>query len=158
LVAVDFLWLGVMMPGFYKTESGPLARRTGASLAPVNWAAVLVWLLIPLGIMLFVLPKVDAANLYWTALGWGFLYGAILYAVYDLTNYAMLERWSLKMTGVDILWGGILCGLGACMATFLNRIMSEIRLCRISDMIRTMRIIPIQWCWAVWKRCRTRRG
>lgn len=124
LVAVDFLWLGMIMSRFYKTEMGPLARRMGDSLAPVKWAAAVVWLLIPLGIILFVLPRSTASDPYLTGLGWGFLYGLILYAVYDLTNYAMLNRWSLKMTFVDILWGGVLCGLGACVAVFLHRFLS----------------------------------
>jgi len=124
LVAVDFLWLGMLMSRFYKTELGPLARRAGDSLAPIKWAAALVWLLIPLGIILFVLPRSTPSDPYLTGLGWGFLYGVILYAVYDFTNYAMLDRWSLKMTLVDILWGGILCGFGACVAVFLNRFLS----------------------------------
>lgn len=124
VVAIDFLWLGVIMAGFYKSELGPLARRVGDSLAPVKWAAVAVWLLIPLGIILFALPRISASDPYLTGVGWGFLYGIILYAVYDLTNYALLDRWSLKMTVVDILWGGVLCGLGAGIAVFLNRYLS----------------------------------
>jgi uncharacterized membrane protein len=124
LVAIDFFWLGMIMSAFYKTELGPLARRVGDSLSPVKWAAALVWLLIPLGILLFVLPRTTASDPYLTALGWGFLYGVILYAVYDLTNYALLDRWPLKMTFADILWGGILCGLGSCIAVFLHRYFS----------------------------------
>ena len=122
--AVDFLWLGVIMSGFYKAELGPLARRMGDSLAPVKWAAVMVWLLIPLGIILFVLPRSTASDPYLTGLVWGFIYGVILYAVYDLTNYAVLARWSLKMTLADILWGGIVCGFSACVAVFLHRYLS----------------------------------
>jgi uncharacterized membrane protein len=124
LVAVDYLWLGMIMSRFYNRELGPLARRAGDSLTPVKWAAIVVWLLIPLGIVLFVLPRSTASDPYLTGLGWGFLYGVMLYAVYDLTNYAMLDRWSLKMTFVDILWGGVLCGLGACIAVFLHRYLS----------------------------------
>jgi uncharacterized membrane protein len=123
-VAVDFLWLGVIMSGFYKGQLGPLTRRMGESLAPVKWAAAVVWLLIPLGLVLFVLPRSSASDPYLTGLAWGFLYGVILYAVYDLTNYALLDRWSLKMTCVDILWGGIVCGFNTCVAVFLHRYLS----------------------------------
>ncbi|MFO7461713.1 MAG: DUF2177 family protein [Desulfatiglandales bacterium] len=124
LVAIDFFWLGMIMSRFYKKELGSLARRAGDSLNPVKWAAALVWLLIPLGILLFVLPRTTASDPYLTGLGWGFLYGAILYGVYDFTNYALLDRWPLKMTFADILWGGILCGLGSCIAVFLHRYFS----------------------------------
>jgi uncharacterized membrane protein len=122
--AVDFLWLGMIMSGFYKAELGPLARRVGDSPAPVKWAAIVVWLLIPLGIILFVLPRSSASDPYLTGLGWGFLYGVIIYAVYGFTNYAMLNRWSLKMTFVGILWGGMVCGPGSCIAVFLHRYLS----------------------------------
>jgi uncharacterized membrane protein len=122
--AVDFLWLGVIMSGFYKAPTGPPRAPGGGIPAPVKWAAAVVWLLIPLGIILFVLPRSSASDPYLTGLGWGFLYGVILYAVYDLTNYAMLDRWSLKMTCVDILWGGIVCGLGSCIRRFSTSYLS----------------------------------
>ena len=122
--AVDFLWLRMLMPGFYKVELAPLARRRGDSLAPAKWAVAAVWLLVPLGIVLFVLPRSTASDPYLTGLVWGFLYGAILYAVYDLTNYALLDRWSLKMAFVDLLRGGMVCAFSACVAVFLNRYLS----------------------------------
>lgn len=34
----------------------------------------------------------------------------MLYGVYDLTNLAILEKWTLRMTLADIAWGSILCG------------------------------------------------
>jgi uncharacterized membrane protein len=124
LAAIDFLWRGMIMSRFYNTQLGPLARRAGDSLNPLKWAAIVVWLLIPLGIILFVLPRSTASDPYLTGLSWGFLYGVILYAVCNLTNCAMLDRWSVKMTSADILWGGILCGFGACTAVFLHRYLS----------------------------------
>jgi uncharacterized membrane protein len=40
-----------------------------------------------------------------------FLLGLCIYAVYEMTNYALLEKWSLKTVIIDTLWGGILFGL-----------------------------------------------
>ncbi len=60
---MDYLWLGKIMGGFYKQELGLLARRAGEDLDPLIWAACIVYLLIPLGIILFALPHVSQANL-----------------------------------------------------------------------------------------------
>ena len=53
-LVIDLLWLGVIMKSFYAAELGDLARRQGAAVAPRWGAAILVYLLIPAGIVLFV--------------------------------------------------------------------------------------------------------
>jgi len=65
---------------FYKSELGPIARLEGDSLAPVLWAATVVYLLLTLGIVLFALPRVDAQNMLVSSLFWGFVYGVTLIA------------------------------------------------------------------------------
>lgn len=120
-LALDLTWLGLLMTKFYKAELGPLARRAGEALAPVWWAAFLVYVLIPLGIVLFVVPKVSPDNLAASALGWGLVYGIILYGVYDLTNYSLLDRWPWRMTWVDIAWGGFICAVTSYVAARLDR-------------------------------------
>lgn len=113
---LDYLWLGKLMQRFYLNELGAYARRRGDSIEPVYWAAGLVYLLIPLGVVLFALPRVDPADPYSSALGWGGLFGLVLYGVYDLTNMATLERWPLRMVLVDIGWGAFLCAATCCFA------------------------------------------
>lgn len=112
-LVLDLVWLGVIMKSFYAQELGELARRNGASLAPRWGAALLVYLLIPLGIVLFVRPTIGLNPSLAAAWGWGAVYGLVLYGVYDLTNRAILEKWSLTMTIADILWGAALCGTTA---------------------------------------------
>ncbi len=107
---IDLLWLGVVMNDFYSHELGELARRQGTALAPRWGAAVLVYLLIPGGLVLFVRPLLGVNATTWQAIGWGALYGLILYGVYDLTNLAVLEKWTVRMTFADIAWGCVLCG------------------------------------------------
>jgi uncharacterized membrane protein len=107
-LAIDYLWLGIIMSKFYKDELGILARLSNGSLKPVIWAAVIVYILIPLGIVLFALPRVSYDDLTSTSLFWGFVYGLILYGIYDMTNYSLVSKWSLRMSIVDILWGGVL--------------------------------------------------
>ena len=37
-----------------------------------------------------------------------FLYGVSIYAVYDFTNYALLDKYDWKFAIADSLWGGVL--------------------------------------------------
>jgi uncharacterized membrane protein len=42
---------------------------------------------------------------------------------YDLTNFATLKVWSLKVTVLDIIWGTLLTGLAAAAgAAITNRL------------------------------------
>lgn len=42
-----------------------------------------------------------------------FLFGIIIYGVYETTNYAIINKWSLKAVALDTLWGGILFAMTA---------------------------------------------
>ena len=117
---IDLTWLGVVMSGFYKAELGNLARRSGEALSPIWWAAILVYLLIPLGILLFALPRVAPGGATGSAIFWGLLYGLVLYGVYDLTNYSTLAGWPLRLTFYDIAWGGVLCAVLTWIAARLD--------------------------------------
>ena len=120
-LAIDYIWLGVVMSKFYKNELGMLARVSNGSLTPVFWAAAIVYVLIPLGAVLFALPRVSQENPISTALLWGFIYGIVLYGVYDMTNYALVNKWSLKMSIVDIIWGGAINSVVTCIAALFSR-------------------------------------
>ncbi|MDX9787477.1 MAG: DUF2177 family protein [Desulfobacterales bacterium] len=109
-VLIDCLWLGVLMNRFYITQLGDLARGGSQGFKPLLLPAMAVYIFIPFGILLFVLPRINPTYLF-SALGWGFLFGLTLYAVYDMTNYALIRDWPLKMSLVDICWGGTLCAI-----------------------------------------------
>lgn len=118
VLVADLVWLGVVMKGFYAREIGELMRRSPDGLAPRWGAALLVYVLIPAGIVLFVRPRLgDVGAETWQTLGWGAAFGAILYGVYDLTNLAILEKWTLKVAVADMLWGSALSAAAALMMT-----------------------------------------
>ena len=119
-IAVDFLWIGVLMGRFYKSELGPLARRSGETLAPIWPAAIVTYLLIVGGLMALVLPQLGPRGTLLQAALWGSLFGLVLYGVHDLTNYATLDKWSLRMTLVDIVWGTVLSAATAVVAQWAN--------------------------------------
>lgn len=116
--ALDFLWLGVFMNGFYKSELGSLARLSGSNFAPVWWAACAVYAVLVTALVVFVLPR--AAGSATRALGLGALQGLITYGTYDLTAYSVVQGWSLRMTMVDMAWGASICGLTCAVVTMLE--------------------------------------
>ncbi|MDP1569659.1 MAG: DUF2177 family protein [Vicinamibacterales bacterium] len=111
-VVVDFVWIGLVANGFYKSELGALARRSGENFDPRLAPAAVLYALIVLGIAVFVLPRVQQGSL-WDAARFGALFGFIGYGVYDLTSYAVINGFTLRMTVVDMIWGACLCALTA---------------------------------------------
>lgn len=113
----DFIWLGMIMKGFYHQELRSLIRLGPDGFTPRLLPALLVYMLIPAGVVLFVGPRIDVGNSLLVAAAWGAIFGLIVYGIYDLTNLAILDQWSLRVTIADILWGIFLCAISAvCMA------------------------------------------
>jgi len=121
IVIIDYIWLARIMGTFYRTELDHLVRKQGDALAPILWAAGIVYICIPLGIVLFVLPRVSQENILLSSLSWGFIFGIVLYGVYDMTNQSLLRNWPLRVTFVDILWGGSLCAFSSYIGALLDR-------------------------------------
>ena len=120
IMTLDALWLGLLMTGFYKNQLGTLARRSGDALNPIWWAALVVYVILPLGILAFVLPRTGGDSPLLSALAWGALFGVTTYGVYDFTNYSTLDKWPLVLVAVDVIWGGVICGTAAVAARSLD--------------------------------------
>ena len=118
---LDLTWIGIVMAGFYDREMGDLARREAGAMSPRWGAAIPVYLLIPGGIVLFVRPHFHVNSSQAAAFGWGAVFGFVLYGVYDLTNLAVLEKWTLPMTVADIVWGCVLCGTMSVLLRAVDR-------------------------------------
>lgn len=103
---LDFIWIALFARKFYIREFAPIGRITGNEFQIIYWAAILVYVFVGLGISFFVLPQ--SSNLI-EALLKGAVLGLISYGIYDLTNYATLKDWTLKLAAVDIGWGTFLC-------------------------------------------------
>jgi uncharacterized membrane protein len=122
-ISLDYLWIVVLMKSFYLREMGDMARTApdGRSIEPRLGSALGVYLALPGGVVLFALPHVDPANLLATALLWGALFGVTVYSVYDLTNRATLRHWPVKLVMLDIVWGGVICGIATVAAALASK-------------------------------------
>lgn len=109
-VVLDGLWLGVLMTDFYVSRLLPIARMTDGRFTPLWPAASLVYVLLSLGIGVFVVPRAETLL---QAAAFGLAFGMVVYGVYDLTNYSTLERWTAALMFTDIAWGSFACAAAA---------------------------------------------
>jgi uncharacterized membrane protein len=104
-LGIDLIWLMFIAKDFYKKQIGHLMAEK-ALLGP----AFIFYLLFVVGILVFVVwPNFEKSSMVRIFL-MGFLFGAIAYATYDLTNLATLKNWPVIVSVIDIIWGGVLSG------------------------------------------------
>ena len=115
-LALDFLWLGLVAKGFYRTHMGDLMR------ADIRWfpAFVFYGLFVFALLMFVVLPATGRASLS-CVVGLGALFGLVAYATYDLTNLAVLEGFSARLAVVDMAWGTVLSTIVSVTGYFVLR-------------------------------------
>jgi uncharacterized membrane protein len=117
-VLLDFIWF-YFAGSFFKSEIGSIARLTEAGAWDVRYLpAVLVYLLMSVGLVVFVYPLATSLV---TAFAFGALFGLVGYGLYDLTNLATLTDWTVRFAIVDMLWGTLLCGTVSAVLYFVSR-------------------------------------
>jgi len=90
-------------------QGSPLSIR----LAP----AALTYVVMVVGLWWFAVRSVTS----WTAAATnGAALGAVVYGVYDLTNYSVLKGWPLDYALADWAWGTVLFGTTAAIATLVK--------------------------------------
>ena len=113
--AIDAVWLINMAPRLYKPEIGEVMMEKGFRLTP----AMICYASYIGGIVYFAVWPGLTEGVAKAALQ-GAVLGFICYATYDLTNYATLKVWSLKVTVLDLMWGTVLTGGTAAAGTWLT--------------------------------------
>ena len=117
---LDYVWIGHAFGSFYKTEIGALGRTVAGQFSPDLLAGIGVYVLMSIGVIAFVLPKVGDGG-YAKALALGALWGLILGGVYELTNYSMLAGWSGKLVLLDMFWTMLSGALTSMLLLALSR-------------------------------------
>lgn len=108
MLAIDLLWLGVIAKPLYRAGIGHLMADS-----PNIPAAVLFYLMFPVGLMFFaVVPNASSSEWMPTLLA-GALFGLFTYATYDLTNLATLKGWPVGLAVLDIAWGSLVSSVAA---------------------------------------------
>lgn len=110
-VLFDAIWLGLVAKKMYATE------LKGLMTTDVKWgAAVLFYAAFVAGLIYFVIAPALKADSSSTLLMAGAFFGFVTYATYDLTNYATLKGFPLKIVVIDLLWGTVLSSVIATLS------------------------------------------
>jgi len=104
LALADLVWIFAVSSRFVKKETDSV-EEAKASLSQIL-SGLSVYVLITIGIIVFVLPKLLDGE-YALSLFFGGLFGFIIYGIYEGTNYFVLDRYSRFLATLDIVWGGV---------------------------------------------------
>ena len=97
LVTIDSLYL-YTIKDMFELQIAAVQR---VSLQFRLSGAILCYLLLILGLYYFIiLPKKSVMD--------AFLFGIVIYGVYETTNYTLLKKWKPEIVVIDTLWGGVL--------------------------------------------------
>ena len=104
LLLLDILWIYFFMGNKYKI----MIKNIQGSDMKVNIIyASIAYILMIIGLNYIVLPLLDINNItFKNCMTTGFLFGIILYGVYDFTIGAVLNKWDMKLAVIDVIWGG----------------------------------------------------
>jgi uncharacterized membrane protein len=101
-ILLDLVWF-TLAGDFFKSQIGSIARL----LPDGSWnvlyiPAVLAYVLMAIGVVVFVLPQATGIG---SALLLGGLFGLISFGLYDMTNLATLRAWTIPFAIADMTWG-----------------------------------------------------
>ena len=72
--------------------------------------AALVYVILPIAVTYFAIMQSKSLK---ESMLKGALLGLSIYSVYDLTNLATFEKWTIRLALQDISWGTLLCSVAA---------------------------------------------
>lgn len=119
IVLLDMVWLGYIAKPLYIKSLGSFMYFKNGEMEVNYIAAALVYICLSLGIVFFVMPLTNGIPL--KGMMWGAIFGFLVYAIYDLTNLAIIYKWPLFISIIDMVWGGVLCGICSYIVTFFNK-------------------------------------
>ncbi len=119
LLILDGIWLGLIAKKMYINAFGSMLRLTNGAIRPLLIPAVIVYIALIVGILVFVIPKARGELI--PALLWGGLFGFVVYGTYDFTNLAVMANWPYQIAIIDTLWGMVLCGVTSLITVWITR-------------------------------------
>ena len=97
----DSIWFAASVPSVYIPQLTKIQGEIPNFMLKMH-GGLFAWFLLALGMVVFVLPKVNSAT---EAAFYGFLYGLIVYGIYNGTNYVVFNKYDYKIFLPDLIWG-----------------------------------------------------
>lgn len=107
------LFMGKYFGGVVQKIQG--GRKMSARIIP----GILCFLLISFGIVYFVLDRIRDDHIVEDSFRYGGVFGAVVYGVFDLTNYSMFSDYTVGTVLIDMAWGTILGSVVSMITKFL---------------------------------------
>lgn len=97
MISLDFVYLNVMK-GYFMNQ----VKMVQGTPLKVNYlGAAICYIFLITGLNYFIIkPRKSVTD--------AFLFGLVIYGVYETTNYALFSNWSIISVFIDTLWGGLL--------------------------------------------------
>ena len=99
-IVIDFIYLS----SFSNFFNNLVKDIQGTKIKFYMLGAILCYILLIFGLNYFI---IDQKKSIFDA----FLFGIVIYGVYETTNYALFDKWRLSAVALDTTWGGILYAL-----------------------------------------------
>lgn len=118
LLFLDILWISLFMKKKYNSQIYTIQNKplkTKSLLFPI-----IAYILMLVGLNLFVIPNISDDNILLDSLKYGFVFGLVLYGVYDFTNLSVFEHWNLTLSIIDVLWGGFVFFISGFLAVYIS--------------------------------------
>ena len=100
LLAIDAVYLKFIGGPFYNLA---IKKIQGSEIKFRMYSAFIVYIILITGLYYFVIGANKSAKE-------GAFFGLVVYGVFDFTNHAILENYSLPLAIMDTVWGSVLCG------------------------------------------------
>ncbi len=118
LLILDLLWITLFMGSRYKKM---IKAIQGSSMTTNMFYAFIAYTLMVIGLNHFVLPRIDVKNVtIKDCLSSGFMFGLVVYGVYDFTIGALVKKWDMQLGVIDVLWGGFVYFISCYILRFIN--------------------------------------
>ncbi len=104
LPVIDFIYFSLISPYFKQQIFDVQKSEMKFRLIP----AIICYVALVGVLNYFVLNTNDTVN---KKVLNAFILGLCIYAVYETTNYTLIDKWSVKTVIIDTLWGGLLFAL-----------------------------------------------
>ena len=106
LLLIDIVFITFFMSKSYKV----MIKKIQNDTMEVKYEyVILCYILMLIGLNYFVLPTINSKSDIKNA----FLFGIVLYGVYDFVNASIFKKWDIKLMLLDIVWGGILYSISS---------------------------------------------
>lgn len=106
ILIMDSIWLTLQ----YDFNTSIIKNVQKSTMKIRYIPAALVYVLVPFSVTYFAILQSKSVK---ESMHKGALLGLCTYGIYDLTNLATFDNWTIRMAIQDMAWGTFLCGVSA---------------------------------------------